>query len=79
MARGIPVVTTPVGAEGIATTEDQALVIAPCDGGFATSALAAVKDLETGRRQAKRARKLVEESFSSASITARLTAIYEGE
>ena len=76
MARGIPVVTTPVGAEGISGPEDGALVIAPCDGRFAPAVLAAVKDPDAGHQRALKARRLMEEKFSWAAITDQLTAIY---
>jgi glycosyltransferase involved in cell wall biosynthesis len=79
MARGIPVVTTPVGAEGICTPGDEAMVIAPCDDQFAPACLEAVRNPEAGRDRARRARKLMEDRFSWAGITARLTAIYAGE
>ncbi len=79
MARGIPVVTTPVGAEGITCPEDDAVVIAPFDNRFATAVLTAARDPETGRNRARRARKIMEDRFSWAAITEQLTAIYEGE
>jgi glycosyltransferase involved in cell wall biosynthesis len=79
MARGIPVVTTPVGAEGICAPEDDAMIIAPCDDQFAAACLEAVRNQETGRARAQRARKLMEDRFSWAGIIARLTAIYAGE
>jgi glycosyltransferase involved in cell wall biosynthesis len=79
MARGIPVVTTPVGAEGITRPEDDAIVIAPFDNKFATAVLTAARDPETGRSRARRARKIMEDRFSWAAITDRLTAIYAGE
>jgi glycosyltransferase involved in cell wall biosynthesis len=79
MARGIPVVTTPVGAEGITCQDDDAVVIAPFDNNFATAVLTAARDPETSRSRALRARKLMEERFSWAAITDQLTAIYAGE
>jgi len=78
MARGIPVVTTPIGAEGIATPGDDALLIAPCDDTFATALLA---DLDTPRaaaERAARARAHMESFFAWKAIAARLTALYAG-
>lgn len=79
MARGIPVVTTPVGAEGICAPGDDALAIAPCDDQFAPACLDAVRNPEAGRIRARRARELMEDRFSWSRITDRLTAIYAGE
>ncbi len=79
MARGIPVVTTPIGAEGITQVADGAIVIAPCDRQFAIEVLAAVQDPNAGRLRATRARRLMEEKFSWAAITEQLTAIYQGK
>ena len=79
MARGIPVVTTPVGAEGITGPEDDAIVIAPCDNRFATAVLAAARDTAGSRSRALQARKLMEDRFSWASIIEKLTAIYTGD
>ncbi len=79
MARGIPVVTTPVGAEGITGPEDDAIVIAPFDDRFTAAVLAAAHDPAEGRSRAVRARKLMEDKFSWAAIIEKLTAVYSGE
>ncbi len=79
MARGIPVVTTPVGAEGITGPEDDAIVIAPFDDQFATAVLAAAHDTAGSQNRALRARKLMEDRFSWAAIIENLTAVYSGE
>ncbi|MCB1184508.1 glycosyltransferase [bacterium] len=76
MARGVPVVTTPVGAEGIATAADDVLTITGCDRSFAAAVLADAADTAACRRRAERARRHMEENFSWESITARLTEIY---
>ena len=78
MARGIPVLTTPVGAEGIATATDDVLLIAPCDASFGPAVVNAVGDHGAARARALRARKHIEERFSWASITETLTEIYAG-
>ncbi len=77
MARGIPVVTTPVGAEGISTADEGAIVIAPCDDEFAPAVLAAAQDPAGCRRRAETARHLIETRFSWAAITDQLTEIYQ--
>jgi glycosyltransferase involved in cell wall biosynthesis len=78
MARGIPVVTTPVGAEGITSPEDDAIVIAPYDNQFAAAVLTAAHDPEGSSSRARRARRLMEDRFSWAAIIEKLTAVYEG-
>ncbi|MEN8007260.1 MAG: glycosyltransferase family 4 protein [Candidatus Krumholzibacteriota bacterium] len=78
MARGIPVVTTPVGAEGISAPDEEAIVIAPCDEGFAPAVLAAIQDPAASRRRAETARRLIETRFSWDAITDQLTGIYKG-
>ncbi|MGD9547066.1 MAG: glycosyltransferase family 4 protein [Candidatus Krumholzibacteriia bacterium] len=77
MARGVPVVTSPVGAEGIAHGDDL-LVISPCDAGFAEAVLAAAADPEGCRNRARAARLHIEREFSWESITDRLARLYAG-
>jgi len=79
MARGIPVVTTPVGAEGISTVDAGAIVVAPCDAEFATAVLAAAQDPAGCRRRAAKARHVIETRFSWKAITEQLTGIYQGQ
>ncbi len=77
MARGVPVVTSPVGAEGIAQGGDL-LVISPCDGSFGEAVVAAAADPEGCRRRAQAARRHIEREFSWESITDRLARLYAG-
>jgi glycosyltransferase involved in cell wall biosynthesis len=76
MAHGIPVVTTPVGAEGIVGPEDRAIWIAPADESFATTILEALDDEDECRARAKRARRIMEERFSWTAIVAQLSELY---
>jgi len=78
LARGIPVITTPVGAEGILEARDEAAWITACDDTFARAVMDAVNDSGEAAVRAARGRCLMEEKFSWASITERLTGIYEG-
>ncbi|MCP4574207.1 MAG: glycosyltransferase family 4 protein [bacterium] len=79
MARGIPVVTTPVGAEGIATSGDDVIVIAePDTAAFADAVVAAAADPDACRKRAARARSHLEAHYSWESITGRLAEIYQG-
>ncbi len=78
MARGVPVVTTPVGAEGITKAGDAAITIAPCDVSFAAAVVRDANDLDGCRARAKTARHLMETRFGWAAITDRLTELYSG-
>lgn len=78
MAAGIPVVTTPIGAEGIAGEQDRVLWLAAPDDDFARTIRAALADPAEAAARAARARRLIEERFSWAAIVERLTAQYEG-
>lgn len=76
LARGIPLVTTPIGAEGIFEPEDDVALIASCDGEFALAAVDAAQDLEGCKKRALKARAHMENNFSWDSITDQLTDIY---
>jgi glycosyltransferase involved in cell wall biosynthesis len=78
MARGIPVVTTPIGAEGIVDSDEEAITIATPDATFSETMIQALNSPEDIRQQAKRARRIIEERFSWSAITEMLTFIYEG-
>jgi glycosyltransferase involved in cell wall biosynthesis len=78
MACGIPVVTTPIGAEGIVDPAEDAVSLGPPDASFAESMIQALRTPEETRRRAERARRIIEKRFSWSAITERLTAIYEG-
>ena len=77
MARGLPVVTSPVGAEGI-SADPRILTISPCDDSFAEAVLTAAADTPGCLERSLAARELIEKEFSWRSITARLTALYKG-
>lgn len=79
MARGVPVVTTPVGAEGITVAADDAAVIAPADERFAAALVALAGDGPRLAELSRRGRALVEEKFSWTAIAATLTRIYAPE
>lgn len=78
MARGVPIVTTEVGAEGITTDQESALVISRSDDTFAQAVLDAAADQQAAHQRAVTARRLIEDRFSWAAITRKLTTIYEG-
>jgi glycosyltransferase involved in cell wall biosynthesis len=77
LGRGLPVVTTPIGAEGITEAGDETLWLAPDIAAFPAQALAAVQQPEEARRRAQRARQHIEANFSWQAIAGRLTSIYE--
>lgn len=78
MARGIPVVTTPVGAEGITQPDQETMVITDAHQGFAQAVLKALDDPQSELR-AKRARRHMEENFAWKAIAQRLVGIYRDE
>jgi len=78
MARGIPVVTTAIGAEGIVTPEDEAVWISTPDSAFVAALLTAWRNSDESVRRAVRARRIVEDRFSWSAITDRLTDLYCG-
>ena len=79
MARGVPVVTTPIGAEGICGPADEAVFLAEPSEQFAEVVLEAVADRAESTRRAERARRLMEDRFSWQAITARLAELYRAD
>jgi glycosyltransferase involved in cell wall biosynthesis len=77
MGRGLPVVTTPIGAEGITEARDDTLWLAPDIATFPSQALAAATQRDEALRRAERARQHIEANFSWTAIAEQLTAIYE--
>ncbi|MFT5783286.1 MAG: glycosyltransferase involved in cell wall biosynthesis [Candidatus Krumholzibacteriia bacterium] len=78
MARGVPIVTTSVGAEGIARPEDNILTIAECGPSFANAMEAEVSNDELSFRKATAGRRHMEAHFSWQAIAERLSKIYAG-
>ncbi|MBD3221852.1 glycosyltransferase [bacterium] len=76
MARGIPLVTTPIGAEGIVREEDDLVGWAARPEDFAPALLRAIDDPEEAERRAQRARAHVEAHFGWDAVVDRLEAIY---
>jgi len=77
MARGLPVVTTPIGAEGITAPADMAVWIVAADEEFTGAMLEVWRNPAEARRRAERARRLVEERFSWSALVDRLVRIYQ--
>lgn len=76
MARGLPVVTTSIGAEGIVTSADDLVWLVRDDAQFAAQLLSAAQDPEAAERRAELARLYVERHFSWNAIVGRLEQIY---
>jgi glycosyltransferase involved in cell wall biosynthesis len=79
MARGVPVVTTEVGVEGISSAEDDTAIVASCDHSFATAVMALADDMPGSEIMAQKARTHIEDHFSWKAIADRLGEIYSGK
>lgn len=75
-ACGIPVVSTTLGAEGLARTDGEFCAIADDAEDFAKKAIQLLRDDELASRMASRARKEVVENWDIAVITGRLVGKY---
>jgi glycosyltransferase involved in cell wall biosynthesis len=76
MACGKAVVTTSVGAEGIAEDGDGAFVVADDPSAFSEAVVALLGDGEMRRQLGERARRLIERRFSWQRVNAELDGIY---
>ncbi len=72
MARGVPVVTTSVGCEGIEVVDGAHVLIADEPMGFAAAVVRLLDDPALGLRLAGAARRLVMDRYDVASVRARL-------
>jgi glycosyltransferase involved in cell wall biosynthesis len=79
MARGIPVVTTPIGAEGITGREDDLVGWAEDPPSFAETLVHTAHHPAEAVERAGRARAHVEEHFSWEAVVGRLERIYAGD
>jgi glycosyltransferase involved in cell wall biosynthesis len=77
-ARGIPVVTTSIGIEGICAAQDLHCRIADDPGAFANDVVHVLRADATARRLAAAARTLVEERYSTAVVSQMLLTILDG-
>jgi GT2 family glycosyltransferase len=75
-ASGIPVVSTRLGAEGLASNDGEICVLADEPKEFARKILALFDDPEGGAAMAARARAEVERNWDMAQVTRRLVASY---
>jgi GT2 family glycosyltransferase/glycosyltransferase involved in cell wall biosynthesis len=75
-AAGIPVVSTRVGAEGLAVKDGEFCALADAPSEFAARVIALLRDPERAASMAERARKEVEGQWDMAAITRRLVEGY---
>jgi glycosyltransferase involved in cell wall biosynthesis len=75
-AAGIPVVSTTVGAEGLASADNPTCALADDPREFAQKVVELLNDSERGAALAARARAEVERNWDSAPVTARLESAY---
>jgi glycosyltransferase involved in cell wall biosynthesis len=78
LARGIPVVTTPIGAEGIVDRDQDLVAWAEGAGDFADVLVRTADDPGGAGDRALRARRFVEERFAWEAVVGRLEEIYRG-
>ncbi|MFL6450189.1 MAG: glycosyltransferase [Bryobacteraceae bacterium] len=78
-ASGIPVVSTSVGAEGLASHSVPVCEVADSPSDFAKSTLRLLSDDDHGRALAKEARRLVESDRDSRTAVTKLEALYRSE
>ncbi|MBU1074406.1 glycosyltransferase family 4 protein [bacterium] len=76
MAHGIPVATTPTGAEGITDDEEGAIWIGEADDAFADMILRMLVDHDEATKRAHKARTVIEERFGWPAIVRRMTDLY---
>ncbi|HSU30651.1 MAG TPA: glycosyltransferase [Bryobacteraceae bacterium] len=78
-ASGIPVVSTAIGAEGLATKQTGICEIADTAEEFAAAVVRLLSDDSYARELARRAREMVERDKDSRALTVRLAATYRRE
>ena len=76
MAHGIPVATTPTGAEGITDEDDGAIWIAEPDEAFADAVRLILDDPDAAAARAVKARAVIEERFGWPAIARRMSDLY---
>lgn len=77
MAYGRPVVTTPVGAEGIQITEGKDVIVREDPSSFAQAVVSLIKDPVRAKAIGQAGRSLVEKTYSKKAAAERLLEIYE--
>jgi len=76
-ARGIPVVTTSIGVEGIEANHEEDLLIADQEPGFAQQTIRLLQDEGLRDRLTANARRLVEQKYDWRRVLPKLEAVYQ--
>jgi glycosyltransferase involved in cell wall biosynthesis len=77
LARGIPVVTTTTGLEGIDAVNREHLLVADEPEGFAEAVVTLLKNPTLGEQMARNGRRLVEDKYDWQRVLPKLEAVYE--
>jgi glycosyltransferase involved in cell wall biosynthesis len=77
-ARGIPIVSTTIGCEGIEVRDGENILIADIPRGFAQAVMRVMRDKELARRLAENGRRWVEERYDWRTVYRRLDGVYDG-
>lgn len=77
LARGVPVVTTTMGAEGIDVADSEHLLIADDPGEFAGAVVRLLRDSELGSRLAAAGRRLAESKYDWRAALPKLGEVYD--
>ena len=77
LAMGLPVVSTPLGAEGIAVTHGENILLADTPRAFADAVLSVLRDRDFGDRLGSSGRTLVTQSYGWNATRKRLFAAYD--
>ena len=77
MAQGKAVLTTPVGAEGIAAKPDEAIIIADTAEQFALKAIWLLKNPDIAQKIGANARKVIEAIYDFSVLEAKTLQLYE--
>ena len=77
MASNLPVVTTPIGIEGIDAENNQSVLVGNSEEQLAKMAVKLLQDKNLYKKIAENARKLIKEKYSYKAIAEKLSGIYE--
>ena len=77
LSMGLPVVSTTVGAEGIAVTHGKDILLADTPQAFADAVLSILRDRELGNYLGRNGRELMEQNYSWSAVGRQLHAVYD--
>ena len=79
LARGIPVVTTTTGVEGIDAINGEHLLVADEPREFANAVVRLMRDRDLGERLGRNGRRLIEEKYESHVVLPELEKVYQSQ